>query len=212
MHKFVIMGVQGSGKGTQSKMLCDAYDMVHISVGDLCRAEIAKGTKTGKMVKSLIDKGNLVPDEVAEELIEKRLKELESSGGYLLDGFPRNIEQAKFLLNTFEMDGVILLELPDEVVLERVLSRRLCSECGADYNLNYHPPKVEGRCDLCGGKLVQRADDNEVAVKKRIATYHAATQPAVEILGKKLRVERFDAREDSKDVQKEIRTRFGLAE
>ncbi|QQE10430.1 nucleoside monophosphate kinase [Planctomycetota bacterium] len=212
MRKFVIMGVQGSGKGTQSRMLCNTYGFKHISTGDMFREEIQSQSPIAEKIKNLINQGNLVPDEIVSEVVRKGLSQLDDSKGFILDGFPRNAAQAQFLIDNIDIDAVIVLEIPDQVVIERIMSRRLCSECKRDYNIDFRPPTVEGICDDCGGKLIQREDDYEEAVKKRIADYHASTSPAIELLSTKYRVERFDVTKGSKYAQPLIRECLGLSE
>ncbi len=156
MHKYVIMGVQGCGKGTQARLLVEAYDLVHISVGDIFRWHIQSHTKLGAKVKRIVASGNLVGDEVVEEIVRRRLDEHDWNYGFILDGFPRSASQAQFFLESYDIDAVIQIDVPDDVVRERVLSRRLCSQCGLDYNLISHRPASEDVCDVCKGKLVLR--------------------------------------------------------
>src|SRR5437667_4117028 len=148
MRKYILMGAQGSGKGTQAALLQADFDLVHISVGDIFRWNIQNHTKLGARVKRLVTAGQLVPDEVVEEVVRARLDQHDWNYGFLLDGFPRNRPQAEFFLESYDVDAVILIEVPDEVVFERVLSRRLCERCGLDYNLIQHRPKVPGVCDV----------------------------------------------------------------
>jgi adenylate kinase len=210
MHKYVIMGVQGCGKGTQAKMLAEDFDLVHISVGDLFRWNIQNHTKLAARIKRIIADGQLVPDEIVEELIRRRLDDHDWNYGYILDGFPRNGRQALFFLESYDIDAVIQIDVSDEVVLQRVLSRRLCSQCGLDYNVIHHRPAVENQCDVCGGELVTRADDNEAAVRERLDTYHTKTEPAVELFAKKELIVNVDGTLPPGDVQTEIRTRLKL--
>ena len=180
MHKYVIMGVQGCGKGTQARMLQQDFDLVHISVGDIFRWNIQNHTKLGARVNRIMRAGELVGDEVVEEFVRRRLEEHDWNYGFILDGFPRNDAQAEFFLESYDIDAVIHIVVPDHVVRERVLSRRLCSECGLDYNLIHHRPAVPDTCDVCGGKLVLRPDDNVDALNDRIREYHAKTEPTLE--------------------------------
>ena len=192
MHKYVIMGVQGCGKGTQAKKLKDELDLVHISVGDVFRWNIQSHTKLGARIKRLVDAGQLVPDEVVEEVVRARLEQHDWNFGFILDGFPRNRTQAGFYLESYDIDAVLLIEVPDAVVLERILARRLCSKCGLDYNLIHHRPAVADVCDVCGGMLVARPDDNLDAIRARLAEYHAATEPTLELFRKKGLIVRVD--------------------
>lgn len=210
MQKYIIMGPQGSGKGTQAKMLADAYSLIHISVGDIFRWHVQNRTKLGARVRRIVDAGNLVPDEVVEEVVQDRLSIHDWNYGFILDGFPRSRPQAMFFLESYDIDAVILLEVPDEVVFERVLSRRLCSQCGLDYNLIFHRPKVEDACDVCGGRLVSRAYDTPEAVQVRLQTYREQTDPILELFRKKELVVTVDAAEPANVVQAEIRAQLGL--
>ena len=210
MHKYVIMGVQGSGKGTQAKLLRDDFDLVHISVGDIFRWNIQAHTKLGARVSRIIHAGNLVDDEIVEQIVRTRLSEHDWNYGFILDGFPRNIVQAEFFLESYDIDAVIHLTIPDAVVVERVLARRVCSQCGLDYNLIFHRPAVEGVCDVCGGKLVTRLDDTEEALRVRLGDYHSKTKPVLELFrGKELVIE-VDGTRDRDAVQREIRGRLKL--
>src|SRR5262249_57097801 len=175
MHKYIIMGVQGCGKGTQARLLKEHLDLVHISVGDIFRWNIQSHTKLGARVKRLIARGELVPDEVVAEVVRRRLEEHDWNYGFILDGFPRNRRQAEFFLESYNIDAVIFIEVPEMVVIERILSRFLCSACGLDYNLIFHRPVSENICDVCGGKLIQRSDDNEVAIRARLKDYYEKT-------------------------------------
>ena len=210
MHKYVIMGVQGCGKGTQAKMLAEDFDFVHISVGDLFRWNIQNHTKLAARIKRIIADGQLVPDEIVEQLIRRRLDDHDWNFGYILDGFPRNGRQALFFLESYDIDAVIQIDVSDEVVLQRVLSRRLCSQCGLDYNVIHHRPAVDNQCDVCGGELVTRADDNERAVRERLETYHTKTEPAVKLFSRKELIVNVDGTLPPHEVQAEIRTRLQL--
>src|SRR5688572_17072621 len=151
MHKYVLMGPQGSGKGTQAKLLKGDFDLVHISVGDIFRWNIQHHTKLGARVKRLVAAGDLVPDDVVDEVVRARLEQHDWNYGFILDGFPRNRAQAEFFLESYDVDAVVLVDVPDEVVFQRALARRLCAGCGLDYNLIQHRPRVAGICDVCGG-------------------------------------------------------------
>lgn len=209
MRKYVIMGVQGSGKGTQAKLLATDLDLVHISVGDIFRWNVQSHTKLGAQVRRTLAAGQLVDDDLVGRVVRDRLTEHDWNYGFLIDGFPRNGPQAEFFLERYDIDGVINLHLPDEEVHRRVLARRLCSRCGLDYNLIAHRPAVEDRCDVCGGELVAREDDNPAALAARLAVYHEKTQPIIEIFMRKEYVATVDATR-SIDVQARIRAQFGL--
>ncbi len=210
MRKYVIMGVQGSGKGTQSTLLADDLDLVHISVGNIFRWHVKNHTKLGAQVRRLVAAGELVGDDLVEDVVRERLQQHDWNYGFIVDGFPRNRRQAEFFLESYDIDGVILLDLPDDEVRRRVLARRLCSRCGMDYNLIAHRPAAEGRCDVCGGELVTRADDTPDALARRLRDYHDKTDPVVELFRGKEYVMAIDARADKIAVQQEIRTRFAL--
>ncbi|WP_131748937.1 nucleoside monophosphate kinase [Frankia sp. Cppng1_Ct_nod] len=210
MRKFVIMGVQGSGKGTQAKMLADDLDLVHISVGDIFRWNVQSHTKLGAQVKRIVASGHLVGDDLVESVVRERLASHDWNYGFIIDGFPRNARQAEFFLESYDIDGVIYLDLPGEEVYRRVLARRLCSRCGLDYNLIASRPAVEDTCDVCGGQLLTRSDDNPEALAVRLREYHEKTRPVMETFQRKEYVAIIDARRPAADVQAEIREHFDL--
>jgi adenylate kinase len=210
MRKYVIMGVQGSGKGTQSEMLCADLDMVHISVGDIFRWQVQNHTKLGAQVRRTMNAGRLVGDDLVESVVRERLAGHDWNFGFVIDGFPRNGVQAEFFMETYDIDAVIHLELPDDEVRRRVLSRRLCPNCGMDYNLIHDRPKVEGRCDICGHELVQREDDTPEALDARLRDYHEQTKPVLDLFRRKEKVVDIDARPPADEVQNAIRTALGL--
>jgi len=211
MRKFIIMGIQGSGKGTQAKLLADDLDLEHFSVGDIFRWNVQHHTKLGAQVKRTIDSGNLVDDDLVESVVRGCLAAHDWNFGFVIDGFPRTARQAEFFLERYDIDGVINLELPDEDVARRVLARRLCAGCGMDYNLIGHRPSSEGVCDICGGgKLEPRADDNPAALAVRVADYHRETKPLIAIFERKEFVATIDATRPVEEVQASIRQRFGL--
>ncbi len=210
MHKFIIMGVQGCGKGTQARLLKEDFDLVHISVGEIFRWHIENHTKLSARVRRTIDNGELVGDEVVEEIVSSRLKEHDWNFGFILDGFPRNATQTAFFLESYDIDAVIHITLPDEVVRERVLSRRLCSFCGLDYNLIHHRPQVPDTCDVCGGKLISRPDDTEEALANRLRDYHTKTQPMLDRFRRKELVVETDGTGTIVEVQNQIRQQLSL--
>jgi adenylate kinase len=181
MRKYIIMGVQGSGKGTQAKLLAETLDLEHVSVGDIFRWNVQHHTKLGAQVRRSVAAGELVSDDLVETVVHRRLSEHDWNYGFIIDGFPRNQPQARFFLESYDLDAVILLEVPDQLVRDRILSRRLCSECGVDYNLISHRPATAGVCDVCGGELVARADDTPEAVEGRLRDYHDKTRPILDL-------------------------------
>jgi len=211
MRKYVIMGVQGSGKGTQAAMLARDFDIVQISVGDIFRWHVQNHTKLGAQVRRIMAAGKLVDDDMVESVVRGRLDQHDWNYGFIVDGFPRNRRQAEFFLESYDIDGVIHLDLPDEEVRRRVLARRLCSRCGMDYNLIAHRPKSEDRCDVCGGELLTREDDTEDALVARLSDYHTKTNPVLDLFRRKEFVFTVDARAEKLAVQRAIRAQLGLA-
>ncbi len=210
MRKYVIMGVQGSGKGTQAAKLADDFDIVHLSAGDIFRWHVQHHTKLGAQVRRIMAAGELVDDDLVEQVIGDRLQIHDWNYGFIVDGFPRNIRQAEFFLESYDIDGVINLEMPDEVVAQRVLARRLCAGCGLDWNLLAHRPKVADVCDICGSALVAREDDNPTALANRLRDYHEKTKPVLDLFERKEVVASFDATGTVEEIQAAIRERFGL--
>lgn len=210
MRKYVIMGVQGSGKGTQAGLLAADLDLVHIAVGDIFRWNVQNHTKLGAQVRRTMAAGLLVGDDLVEGVVRERLTQHDWNYGFVIDGFPRNQRQAEFFLESYDIDGVIELDLPDGEVRRRVLARRLCSNCGMDYNLIANSPHVPGRCDACGGTLVTREDDTEEALAVRLREYHDKTNPVLDIFRRKEYVVTVDARPSPEEIQQEIRKRLDL--
>jgi adenylate kinase len=210
VRKFIIMGIQGSGKGTQAKLLAEDLNLEHISVGDIFRWNVQHHTKLGAQVKRIMASGHLVDDDLVESVVRDRLSAHDWNFGFIVDGFPRNARQAEFFLESYDIDGVINLYLPDEEVHRRVLARRLCSQCGLDYNLIAHRPQNEDICDVCQGRLVARADDNPEALAVRLSEYHEQTRPLIEIFQRKEYVATVDATRPVGDVQASIRERFAM--
>jgi adenylate kinase len=204
MRKYVIMGVQGSGKGTQAKLLASAYDLVHISVGDIFRWHVQHHTKLGAQVRRIVAAGHLVDDDLVESVVQQRLHEHDWNFGFIIDGFPRNARQAAFFLESYDLDGVVHLEMPDEEVARRVLARRLCSQCGLDYNLIAHRPAVDDTCDVCGGRLITRDDDHPEALAQRLADYREKTAPVIELFQRKEYVATVDATKPPERVFSDI--------
>ena len=210
MRKYVIMGVQGSGKGTQSHLLAADLNLVHISVGDIFRWNVQNHTKMGAQVRRIMAAGELVGDDLVESVVRNRLTEHDWNYGFVIDGFPRNRRQAEFFLESYDIDGVIQLDLPDSEVRRRASTRRLCSGCGMDYNLIAGRPAVEGTCDVCGGTLVTREDDTEEALAVRLRDYHEKTNPVLELFRRKEYVATVDAQPGKDEIQQAIREKLGL--
>ncbi len=183
--KIIMLGAPGAGKGTQAKQIAAKYSIPHISTGDIFRANIKNGTELGKKAKEYMDQGLLVPDELTCDLVMDRIAQDDAKNGFVLDGFPRTIPQAKALDAALEkigqsMDFAIDVDVPDENIINRMSGRRACLNCGATYHIVSIPPKKEGICDTCGGELVLRDDDKPETVKKRLDVYHELTQPLID--------------------------------
>lgn len=210
MNKSIIMGPQGCGKGTQAKRLTERFDIVHISVGDIFRWNVQSHTKLAAKIHRIVSSGQLVPDEIVEEIVSSRLNEHDWNYGFVLDGFPRNATQALFFLESYDVDAVIYIDVPEEVVTERIMARRICSECGLDYNLIHHRPETEGVCDVCGGTLVHRSDDNEASLAKRLDDFNKKTLPTLELFKQKELVITIDGTQDVDTIHEEIVTKLKL--
>ena len=175
MTNIIFIGPQGSGKGTQAKILAEKLNIPHISTGDLFRG-LTKGPLKEE-VDANINQGKLVPDELTVKILKERISNLDCKKGFILDGFPRNLDQANLLDNIAKIDKVIEINITDELAIERISSRISCKKCGAVYNTITNPPKKENICDQCQEELYRRADDNPEAIKKRLETYHKETKP-----------------------------------
>jgi adenylate kinase len=210
MRKYVIMGVQGSGKGTHASMLAEDFDLVHIAVGDIFRWNVQHHTKLGAQVRRTMAAGLLVSDDLVEGVVSERLNQHDWNYGFIIDGFPRSERQAEFFLESYDIDSVIYLELPDSEVARRVLARRLCAGCGMDYSLIDNSPRVSGKCDACGGELVRREDDTEEALAVRLREYHEKTNPVLDIFRRKEYVITVDSRPPKEEVQQTIRQKLRL--
>ncbi|MFJ2718574.1 adenylate kinase [Streptomyces sp. NPDC091412] len=184
--RIVLVGPPGAGKGTQATRLAGKLSIPHISTGDLFRANISRQTELGKLAKSYMDAGNLVPDEVTIAMAKDRMEQPDAEGGFLLDGFPRNVSQAEALDKLLQgegmkLDAVLDLEVPEGEVVKRIAGRRTCRNDSAHvFHETYSPPKKEGVCDVCGGELYQRDDDSEETVRKRLEVYHTQTEPIID--------------------------------
>jgi adenylate kinase len=186
----ILLGAPGSGKGTQAKFLVRKYSIPQISTGDILREEVKSGTVLGLKAKEYMDKGQLVPDEVVVGMVEERVKKGDCRAGFILDGFPRTVAQADALEGTLQrmkkaLSRVILVNVDEDELVKRLTGRRVCEKCGAGYHVIFDPPKQEGVCDKCQGKLYQRDDDKESTIRNRLKVYNHQTAPLIEYYHKK---------------------------
>ncbi|WP_244834373.1 adenylate kinase [Clostridium sp. BJN0001] len=207
--KIVLLGPPGAGKGTQAKSISSKYSIPHISTGDIFRKNISENTPLGIQAKGYMDKGQLVPDEVTINMVKDRLVQDDCKNGYLLDGFPRTVKQAEafeaFLKDKNEaLDVALLIDVPSEYILDRMTGRRVCESCGASYHVKFNPPATEGKCDLCGSKIVQRKDDTEETVKERLEVYANETQPLIDFYEKLNLLQKVNGAKPINDVFKAI--------
>jgi adenylate kinase len=183
--KAIMLGAPGAGKGTYASRLKEKLGVETIATGDIFRELIKENSELGKKVKGYVENGLLVPDEVVIEVLRQRLDKIPKNKGFILDGFPRTMEQAKMLDKITQIDVILMLDVPDWIIIERLSTRRICKNCGAVYNVKFLKPKVEGVCDKCGGALYQRADDNPEVIKKRLQIYQEQTKPLIEFFKEK---------------------------
>lgn len=183
--KLIIFGPPGSGKGTYASRLQNKLGVDVIAMGDIFREIMKEDSALGRKTKEFVEKGQLVPDEVVIEVLKQRLTRSTTKKGFILDGFPRTIDQAKALNGIVEVDGIIQLTVPDWIIVERLSSRRICEKCGEVYNIRFLKPKTEGICDKCGGRLYQRSDDTPQVIKDRIGVYERQTEPILQYYKKK---------------------------
>jgi len=200
----VILGAPGVGKGTYAEFLSDKYVIPKISVGDLFRSAIKDETELGKKIKDYVSSGDLVPDEIVIELVKNRLQEDDCRRGFLLDGYPRTVAQAEAMGKFKKIDVALNFVAPDEVIMSRIGGRRTCSKCGAIYHVKNVPPKVEGICDRCGGRLIQRSDEKPEVIKNRLVVYREKTKPVIDYLRKKGLLVDIDAHYDIEEIDKII--------
>ncbi|BBD89390.1 adenylate kinase [Staphylococcus caprae] len=205
----ILMGLPGAGKGTQASEIVKKFPIPHISTGDMFRKAIKDETDLGKEAKSYMDRGELVPDEVTVGIVKERISEDDAKKGFLLDGFPRTIEQAEALNNIMseldrEIDAVINIEVPEEELMNRLTGRRICEKCGTTYHLVFNPPKVEGICDIDGGKLYQREDDNPETVSNRLSVNVKQSKPILEYYDEKGILKNIDGSKDIDEVTNDV--------
>lgn len=210
----ILLGPPGSGKGTQAGNISKILNIVHISTGEMFREAVETGSEIGKELNSYMTKGKLVPDEVVISIVKERLSRDDVKKGFLLDGFPRTINQAKALDSLLlslgkSIDKVIYLYLSDNEIIKRLTNRRVCSVCGLNYNLISQPPKEPNQCDKCGGTLIQRSDDNPETIKQRVKVYNEQTQPLIEYYEKADNLLRIDSSKPISEVFKDICVHIG---
>lgn len=199
------MGLPGAGKGTQAEQIVEKYNIPHISTGDMFRAAMKNNTELGKKAKSFMDNGDLVPDEVTNGIVRERLAEDDAKNGFLLDGFPRTVEQAAELENILsdlgtELDAVVNIEVDKDVLMKRLTGRWICRTCGKTYHEIYNPPKVAGKCDLDGGELYQREDDKKETVENRLNVNMKQTKPLLDFYSEKGKLHSINGEQDINDV------------
>ncbi|RKD25419.1 Adenylate kinase [Caminicella sporogenes DSM 14501] len=207
--RLILLGPPGAGKGTQASSIVEKYNIPHISTGDIFRKNIKEGTELGKKAKEYMDKGLLVPDELVVAIVEDRLKEDDCKNGFLLDGFPRTVNQAKSLDKVLEkmnvsLNKVLNIKVDKEILVNRAVGRRICKECGRAYHIEFNPPKESGKCDVCGGQLYQRSDDKEETVAKRIEVYLKETAPLIDYYNNKGILVDINGEQDIKKVFEDI--------
>lgn len=205
----ILMGLPGAGKGTQASEIVKKFPIPHISTGDMFRKAIKDETDLGKEAKSYMDRGELVPDEVTVGIVKERISEDDAKKGFLLDGFPRTIEQAEALSDIMQelgrsIDAVINIEVPEEELMNRLTGRRICETCGTTYHIVFNPPKVDGVCDLDGGKLYQREDDNPETVANRLSVNVKQSKPILSYYQDKGVLENIDGSKDIKEVTSDV--------
>ena len=205
----ILMGLPGAGKGTQASEIVKKFPIPHISTGDMFRKAIKDETDLGKEAKSYMDRGELVPDEVTVGIVKERISEDDAKKGFLLDGFPRTIDQAESLSQIMseldrKIDAVINIEVPEEELMNRLTGRRICEKCGTTYHLVFNPPKVDGICDIDGGKLYQREDDNPETVSNRLSVNVKQSKPILEYYNNKGVLKNIDGSKDIDEVTNDV--------
>jgi len=212
--RIILLGPPGAGKGTEAELLVKHYHIPHISTGNIFRALYKDNTTVGKIAKEYIDKGQLVPDDITNEIVRNRLNHADAKKGFLFDGYPRNVDQAAWfdellIQKEWKLDAVINIYVPDEVLIERISGRRVCESCGAVYHVTNKKSNVEGICDVDGGKLIQRADDMEETVQRRLRVYNEQTEPVIGYYQSKGAIVMIDGTQSIKEVDTAIKKVLG---
>jgi adenylate kinase len=210
-----LLGAPGSGKGTQAKKLVEDYGYPQVSTGDLLRDAVARGTAHGLKAKAAMDAGQLVSDEIVLGILKDRLARPDTGAGFILDGFPRNLAQAEALEGVLAelgqpLDAAVLMQLDHGILMKRLTGRRSCTGCGRVYNIHFLPPPADGRCGNCGGELVQRSDDREETIGRRLEVYRAETEPLVEYYRKLGKLKTVDAQGELEEVYARLVQTLGL--
>jgi len=212
--KIVLLGAPGSGKGTQAANISEWYKIPHISTGDIFRSNIKNGTELGKKAKEYIDKGLLVPDELTIDIVRDRLKQSDCENGFILDGFPRTVNQAEKLDEMLKqmgtnLDVVLNIEVSDSEIIARMGGRRVCTKCGMSYHVEFNPPAEGDTCKACGEKVVQREDDKEETVLQRLQTYHKQTEPLIEYYKKDNKLVTVEGQKNIEDTTSAVKKALG---
>jgi len=209
----ILLGAPGVGKGTQAKKIMQEYKIPQISTGEILRSEVQSGSNLGQQVKKILDKGQLVTDDLMLEIIHHRLVQPDCKNGFILDGFPRTIPQAQgldLLLQNLDIPHITVLEIhaPQDVIIERLTSRRICAKCGTDYNLNLNPPPPDKKCTVCGGDIIQRDDDKKETIINRLKVYREQTEPLIEYYNKQNHFYRLNGQLPVDDLFQDIKEIF----
>jgi len=205
----VILGAPGAGKGTQAEIIHQKMNLAHVSTGDLFRQALDRGTELGLLAKDYMEKGNLVPDEIVTKMVLQRIKQSDCLSGWLLEGFPRTLQQAEMLDKALaeqgeKIDNAVYVEVPEVELIKRLSGRWTCRSCQAPYHMVSSPPEVQGKCDKCGGELYQRLDDNEQTVKERLKVFNAMTIPTLRYYQKQNKLLKVDGNKEIQEVASEI--------
>ena len=209
LRALILLGAPGAGKGTQAREVAKIYNVPHLSTGDMFREHVSKGTELGRRAKPIMESGKLVPDEIVLGMVEERVARKDCAAGFVLDGFPRTLPQAERLEEILSMlplrrSLAVNLTVDEEAVVRRIVSRRTCKVCGAIYGTATKMPLVEGKCDVCGGEVVQRPDDREEVVRQRLATYHEQTRPVIDYYERRGQLLELDGSKEILAVQHDL--------